>query len=286
MYVTLAFLKEDLPFNKVFPETKLAIDAITEAGNAVMKFYENEFVTKLKNDSEPVTDADISSNEIIQRILSPSGHLVLSEESIDDKKRLERERVWIVDPLDGTTDFVNRTGEFTIMVSLVENHKPILGVILSPSSKELYVSQKDQGAYHLNEGRWIKIRCNDVADLKKCRAVGSRFHLSQQEKQILEKSGIQKFTQRGSSLKVIDICLGKAELYMTTTDKMKQWDTCASHSLITEAGGKMTDVYGKELSYNDNSLRHENGLVVTNGKIHNDVLKILANQLKLKNNNL
>ena len=274
-------MNDDFPFQNTFPETKLAVNAAIESGRAVMNIYRQDFISRLKDDSEPVTEADIISNDIIRKTLSPLGYLILSEESVDDKNRLKQKKIWVVDPLDGTSDFVNKTGEFTIMISFVEDQKPILGVIFSPSSNELFVSQKDQGSYHLKEDRWSKIKVSDVSDLRKCRAVGSRFHASTSEEVILEKIGVAKFSPRGSSLKVIDICLGRAELYLTTTDKMKQWDTCASHSIVTEAGGKMSDLFGNELFYNENILNHQNGLLVTNGKIHNQVLKIL-NELKTR----
>ena len=266
----------DLPFQNTFPETKLAVSAAIEAGKAVMQIYGQEFVSKLKSDSEPVTEADIQSNEIIRKILLPSGYMILSEESVDDKDRLKQKKIWIVDPLDGTSDFVNKTGEFTIMIAFIENKKPILGVIFSPNYNELFVSQKDYGAYQLKDGNWSKIKVDDVSDLRICRAVGSRFHAFPAEEEMLKKIGVAKFSARGSSLKAIDICLGRAELYLTTTSKMKQWDTCASYSIITEAGGKMTDLIGNELLYNDNSLNHENGLLVTNGKIHDKILHIVS----------
>lgn len=264
------------PFQNIFPETRLAINASIEAGKAVMKIYGQEFVSKLKEDSEPVTEADITSNEIIRETLFPSGYMILSEESADDKARLKQRKIWIVDPLDGTSDFVNKTGEFTIMISLIENKKPILGVIFSPYYNELFVSQKDNGAFQFKDGIWSKIKVNDVSDLRTCRAVGSRFHASPVEEEILKKIGVAKFSARGSSLKAIDISLGKAEVYLTTTNKMKQWDTCASYSILTEAGGKMTDLKGKDLSYNEYSLNHEDGLLVTNGRIHSDVLQIVT----------
>ena len=124
-----------LPFKKNLQETKLAINAVIEAGKAVMEIYEQDFSVKLKQDRSPLTQADIKSNEIIQRIISVSGHPILSEESVDDKERLNCEKIWIVDPLDGTSDFVSRTGEFTIMVALIEHNKPILGVVYCPTNK-------------------------------------------------------------------------------------------------------------------------------------------------------
>ena len=266
-------MTEKIPIHQPLPEIHLAINAAFKAGEAVMEVYDQDFSSSLKNDNEPITEADIKSNSIIQKIISESNHPILSEESPDDKNRLDSKKIWIVDPLDGTTDFVKKTGEFTIMIALVENNKPILGVIYWPIKKQLFLAQKGKGAFQLNEENWEKISVSNISELKNCRAVGSRHHLSEKERNLLELLKISKFTSKGSSLKVTDISSGLAELYLTTTNKMKQWDTCASYCLITEAGGKMTDINGNDLQYNTEILNHENGLLVTNGLIHNEIIK-------------
>ncbi len=135
-------MSEKLPFTDTYIETELAINAIRKASKTVMEIYNSKFTTSFKDGNEPITEADIKSNQIISNSLSESNHPILSEESKDDlEKRLEAKKVWIVDPLDGTTDFVNKTGEFTIMIALVENQIPILGVILCPPQNTLYVAQ-------------------------------------------------------------------------------------------------------------------------------------------------
>lgn len=262
-----------IPIENPLLEVHLAIQAALEAGKTVMNVYNQEFSSTLKNDNEPLTEADVKSNQIIQKIISDSGHPILSEESVDDKKRLDSKKIWIIDPLDGTTDFVNRTGEFTIMIALVENNKPILGIIYWPTEEKLFLAQKGQGAFQQNQGSWTKISVSDISKLEKCRAVGSRHHISEKEHNLLTLLKVSKFTSKGSSLKVADISCGLAELYFTTTNKMKQWDTCASYCLISEAGGKMTDMKGNELKYNTENLNHENGLLVTNGLIHDEIIK-------------
>ena len=119
----------NLPISQPLPEIHLALDASLMAGEAIIELYKKNFSTSLKSDKEPITEADIKSNTLIQKILSETNFPILSEETIDNKERLNHKKIWIVDPLDGTTDFVNRTGEFTITIGLVENNKPILGVI-------------------------------------------------------------------------------------------------------------------------------------------------------------
>jgi 3'(2'), 5'-bisphosphate nucleotidase len=273
-------MSKNFPINPPMPEAKLAIEAAILAGKEVMSVYEKDFSSTLKNDNEPLTEADIKSNDIILKTISSSGHPILSEESVDDKKRLDFKKIWIVDPLDGTSDFIKKTGEFTIMISLVEDHIPILGVIYWPTESTLYLAQKGQGAFKSVNDTWSKISVSNVSELEKCRAVGSRYHISEAEQNLIKRLNLSKFTSKGSSLKAADISSGNAELYFTTTNKIKQWDTCASYCLITEAGGKMTDMHGNDLKYNTEKLNHENGLLVSNGLIHDQVTNIYDEFLK------
>ncbi len=268
-------MNEKLPFIDTFIETELAINAIRKASKTVMEIYNSNFSTSLKNGNESITEADIKSNQLISNTLSESNHPILSEESKDNlEKRLDAKKVWIVDPLDGTTDFVNKTGEFTIMIALVEDHIPILGVISNPSQNTLYVAQKGHCAYSIsNDDDWKKLGVTTTDELTNCKVVGSRFHQSENERKFLKELNISQFTSRGSSLKAIDLCLAKADLYFTFTSKMKQWDTCASNCTVIEAGGKFTDMNGNVLKYNRQKLNHENGLLVSNGIIHNKIIE-------------
>ena len=263
----------NIPISNKIPELDIAINAAQEAGNTILKIYEKDFKTFTKTDNSPVTDADLQSNKIIKEILSVTKHSILSEEDVDDKNRLSNDMIWIIDPLDGTSDFIDKTGEFTVMIALVENQKPILGVIAWPTEKTLFVAQKNCGAFRYSDNKWEKISVTKISELPKCRTIGSRHHLSDKEKDFIEKIGIKDFTSIGSSLKVGKISSGQAEVYITTTNKMKEWDTAASHCIISEAGGKMTDMLGNELTYNNKNVYHENGILVTNGLIHDKIVQ-------------
>ncbi len=262
----------NIPISNKIPELDIAIKAAQEAGNTILKIYEKDFKTFTKTDNSPVTDADLQSNKIIKEILSVTKHSILSEEDVDDKTRLSNDIIWIIDPLDGTSDFIDKTGEFTVMIALVQNQKPILGVIAWPTEKTLFVAQKNAGAFRYSDNKWEKISVTKISELPKCRTIGSRHHLSDKEKDFIEKIGIKDFTSIGSSLKVGKISSGQAEVYITTTNKMKEWDTAASHCIISEAGGKMTDMLGNELTYNNENVYHQNGILVTNGLIHEKIL--------------
>jgi len=264
-----------LPFNSNIPELEKIIDCMIRAGEKIIEIYNTDFSTEKKDDDSPITQADIESNRILKEVLDETGITILSEEDADDKKRLTEERVWIIDPLDGTTDFVNRTGEFTIMVGLVENHKSVLGLIYWPTKKKLYLAESGKGAFCHNE-EWEKIQVSMMSELQNCHALVSRHHLSEKEKNFLDEMEISVVTSMGSSLKVTEIASGDAEVFVTSTNKMKQWDTCASNCIISEAGGKMTDLFGKEFSYNTEGVYHENGILVTNGLVHQDALDAIS----------
>ena len=266
---------DELPFKSNLPELGKIIDGIVKAGEKILEVYETDFSTEKKDDDSPITQADIESNKILKEVLGQTGITILSEEDVDDKKRLSEEKIWVIDPLDGTTDFVNRTGEFTIMVGMVEKHKSILGLIYWPIKKKMYLAESGKGAFRHDE-EWEKIETTMMSEMQNCQALVSRHHLSEKEKRLLDEMEIAVVTSIGSSLKVTEIASGDAEIYLTTTSKMKQWDTCASNCIISEAGGKMTDMSGNDLVYNTEIVNHENGILVTNGLIHQDALDAIS----------
>ena len=273
-------MKNKIPFSNPLPETNLAINSVIDAGKTVMKIYNQPFETKIKSDNSPITEADIASNKIIQKIISTSDYPILSEETKDNKKRLEKETVWIIDPLDGTSDFVNKTGEFTIMIGLVRKQVPILGIIYCPPQNTLYIAQRNQGSYQLAGEKWSKMSVSTISDLTKSRTVYSRHHSEESERLFFKYIKTKKLTKRGSSLKAIDVASGTSELYFTSTNKIKQWDTCASYCLVKEAGGNMTDVYGNDLNYNIDDVNHQNGIIVSNGLVHEKVINSYKKFLK------
>lgn len=265
---------QEIPIRHPLPELQLAIRASVEAGNAILEIYGREFKTHTKADDSPVTEADLASNRIIRGILSDMPHMILSEEDSDDRRRLGQEIVWIVDPLDGTADFIDRTGEFTVMIAMVKSKRPVLGVINWPAGGTVFAAQHGAGAFKYHNNAWERITVSDISELAECRMVGSRHHLSEREKEFIKGLGIREFASVGSSLKAARIGSGEAEAYLTTTDKMKEWDSAASCCIITEAGGRMTDMLGNDITYNNGRVNHRNGILVTNGLVHDKIVKM------------
>ena len=247
----------------------VAVQAAKTAAELILSDSDKQKSVDYKGKTDLVTYTDKKSEQLICTIINETfpDHGILAEES---KSHLPNANYqWVIDPLDGTSDFVSKSGEFTIMIALVDKHEPILGVIYWPTNDILYLAQKDCGAYKFVNDVWEKLTISNRLELHNCRALGSRHHLSSHEVDFLKLLNVEKFSERGSSLKVTDICSGTAELYFTMTNKIKQWDTCASYCLIKEAGGNITDIFGNNLEYNTEIVNHQNGIMITNGLVHN-----------------
>ncbi len=132
----------NIPISNKIPELDIAIKAAQEASNAILEIYQKGYNTFTKTDDSPVTDADLKSNKIIKEILSITKHSILSEEDIDDQNRLSKDTIWIIDPLDGTSDFIDKTGEFTVMIALVQNKNQFLGLFHGQQKKHYLLHKK------------------------------------------------------------------------------------------------------------------------------------------------
>lgn len=258
------------PFTRVFPETELAFRAIRAAADRVLQVYNGAFEAAEKEDKSPVTKADLESHGVITRILSESNTPIVSEEG--EGNSISSSRFWLVDPLDGTREFVDKNGEFTIMIALVENGKPIVGAISHPLADTVYMAQSGQGAFRHSGGQWSQLQVSDITSLAGSRAVISRSHVSPEELGFIDSLKVSGYARLGSSLKALRICAGEAELYFAANSKMKQWDTCASYCLAVESGGKMTDMFGEEINYSTEAASHKKGIVISNGRIHDQFI--------------
>ncbi len=247
------------------------------AGGEILKYYNSDFNVAYKdgNPKSPVTDADLASDKIIKEGLVKYHFPILSEESADDKSRLNSEYVWIVDPLDGTSDFIGKAGEFSVCIGLVQKGEPILGVMYEPVFGRMSFAQKNQGSFLEKNGEKIKLRVSKEAYYDKMTILVSRHHLMPDELKLIEKLKIGNKITRGSVAKITVIAEGQAHIYINSSDKSSEWDTCAGALIIKEAGGKITDMDGNDLVYNNENPRHLRGYVVSNGTRHNDIIKAL-----------
>jgi len=245
-------------------ETKKVIAVAQKAGKKVMGIYGREFKVSEKKDKSPVTEADLVSQKVILEELKGFGYDILSEEK--ENTDFGKEKRWIVDPLDGTQDFLAKTGEFAIMIGLAEKEEPAIGVIYLPAKDKLYWAEKGKGSF-LNNSR---IAVSEVGDLKDSRIVTSRFHLDKDTRYFLDETGVLAVKAGSIGFKAGLIAEGKAEGYLTFSDKTCQWDTCAPQIILEEAGGKMTNLAGENLEYKK-EIKNLKGIIASNKLIHQQI---------------
>jgi 3'(2'), 5'-bisphosphate nucleotidase len=222
------------------------------AGTAILEVYGSDFAVETKEDHSPLTAADRKSHAIIRdelRRLYPDVPL-LSEESLPEELRQRRAwtRYWLVDPLDGTKEFLKRNGEFTVNIALVEGHTAILGVVLAPVLDRLYAGALGHGAWREERGRSEPIEVAAEA-ASPPRVVGSRSHAGSSLTEYLTALGPHELKAMGSSLKICLVAEGSADVY-PRLGPTSEWDTAAAQAILESAGGRMIDLVGRPLRYN------------------------------------
>ena len=229
-----------------------------KAGLETLKYYNEDIQVTHKNDSSPLTKADLASNKIIMNALQQLDRTIpiLSEESLVEwKERKNWTKYWLVDPLDGTKEFIKQNGEFTVNIALIENNKPILGVIFTPVKFDLYFAQKNYGSYKINSSSKLinlqeaeKIFVANQSSIK--RIIGSRSHSNQTfDSWVNQNFPNSEIVQAGSSLKFCLIAEGAADIY-PRFGPTSEWDIAAGHIIVNEAGGRVNTFENIEINYN------------------------------------
>lgn len=255
---------------------QIAITAALQGGAAILDVYNNaETKVEYKDDKSPLTQADGAAHRAIVKLLEPTGIPILSEEgkSIPTETRCSWSQLWIVDPLDGTKEFIKRNGEFTVNIALVEEGKPVAGVIYVPVLEELYVGTVGEGAYKLKAAPDVLASALDWGSAQKLpvthdipfTAVGSRSHMNEDTAQFLERykaaHGEVAILSRGSSLKICMVAEGKAHVYPRFAPTM-EWDTAAGQAIAESAGFEMVHPKtGASLQYNKEDLLNPHFIV-------------------------
>ena len=225
---------------------------VARAGAAIMAIYESAFSVQHKDDDSPLTLADLESQRIILEDLAriTPDVPVLSEESAQAPWAIRQNwrQLWVVDPLDGTREFVKRNGEFTINIALIVDHEPVLGVVAAPAQGLVYWGALGVGAFTRHRGESQQVIAT-APPRRPLRVVGSRSHASPQTAAYLARLGPHVTTGVGSSLKFCLVAEGKAELYVRF-GPTSEWDTAAGQALLEAAGGQVTRLDGHRLRYN------------------------------------
>lgn len=251
-------------------EYELAIKAALKAGDAIMAVYTTSFKVDHKSPEQPITEADRQANQIILKTLLGAypNDGWLSEETLDNPERLKKERVWIVDPLDGTKEFITRVPEFAVSIGLAVNGEAVAGVIYNPSTKQMFSGYKGGGAF-LNEK---KISVSKTTTLTYAKILASRSEIKRGEWKDFDGK-FEIIPSGGMAHKMAMIATGEADGSFSLSPK-NEWDFCAGTLLIKEAGGLVSRRDGSNFLFNKANPKTED-IVYGNKAIHKQLLEIL-----------
>ncbi|NMF56899.1 3'(2'),5'-bisphosphate nucleotidase CysQ family protein [Pseudanabaena sp. Chao 1811] len=255
------------------------------AGDILMKYYQAPQDLKITFkgvEDGNVTSADLAANDFIlgqlKQTFGTENFAYLSEETEDSTDRLDHEWVWIIDPMDGTSDFIRRTNEFAVHIGLSYRQRPVLGLVATPAQDRLFQGVLGNGAYmETRDGTKQRIHVSDKVNLEKMVVVASRSHRNYQLESILQQLPKAAEIAVGSiGGKFAAIASGNADVYISVSGKSapKDWDYCAPEIILTEAGGQLTHADLSPLSYNNLELRQWGTIVASNGHCHDQICQI------------
>jgi 3'(2'), 5'-bisphosphate nucleotidase len=268
--------------NSLARELRVAISLARAAGAAALEHYGRtlDIVHKSENE-DPVTQADHAANHVIvngiEREFPADG--LLSEETLDTVRRLSLARVWIIDPLDGTKGFIAGNGDFAVQIGLAIDGESVLGVVYQPAPDVLHYAARGAGAWVTRPETETpeRLRVSDETDFARMRMAASRDHHSPRMATVMRALNLREEIRRGSvGIKTGLIVERQCDLYVHLSSRTKHWDTCAPEAIVSEAGGRLTDLWGESLRYNTQEVENRNGIVAANGAAHPLVIERLA----------
>ena len=243
------------------------IDTFLYAGKISLELREKGLTKKIKSDNTPVSNGDLEVNKIItKKIVELTPNIsIVSEETKDNKSRTDLKDFWLVDPIDGTHDYINNLEEFTINAGLIINNKPVAGLIYAPAKKRMFFSYGENLAFELINGKNIKLDCSKNFDKNLIRFVSYSNKIKPEIEKIHQKFNVKKFTRMKSSLKFCVIAAGEYDGYVAEP-RACEWDIAAGHAILAHAGGKVTDFNGNEVFYGKKDFKNPS-LIIKNKNI-------------------
>jgi 3'(2'), 5'-bisphosphate nucleotidase len=259
------------------PELACAVELARLAGAQVLRMQRGELAVEMKPGDEPVTAADRAASELIVAGLAARfpDDPIISEELPPASGALGSARLWLVDPIDGTKDFIRGEDGYAVMIGLVSDGRPVLGVVYQPSLDRLFYGTPE-GAYVSHRGETAPLGVSAIAVASESRLVASRSHRSADIDRVKQRLGVADELNVGSvGVKLCLIASGVRDLYVNPAAKTKAWDTCAPEAILVPAGGRLSDLFGTPIDY-QRELAHRRGLVASNGYIHAEVVAKLS----------
>ncbi|HEX2876860.1 MAG TPA: 3'(2'),5'-bisphosphate nucleotidase CysQ [Polyangiaceae bacterium] len=259
-------------------ELAVLLRIASSAAKVVMEVYARPFDVEFKGPQDPVTEADKLANALICEQLEREfpGVPIVAEESdpatFEDFRKYDR--VFFVDPVDGTREFVDRNGEFAVMIGLVEGARAVAAVIDAPARGDVFAGWVGQGAFRITGGKQTDLHVSAISEVAQGRLVGSRSHRGPLLERALAELNPREVLVMGSAgLKGTLVASAEVEAYVAPGYAGKRWDACAADALVTAAGGKLTDTHGDAIDYRAESLSNSRGLIASNGHVHEALVR-------------
>jgi 3'(2'), 5'-bisphosphate nucleotidase len=252
-----------------------------DAGRGILRIYQGDFQVDYKSPGDPVTEADREANTLICARLEREfpGAAVVAEESASEHYASYRDhsRVFFVDPLDGTREYVAKNGQFVVMIGLLIDNLASLGVVYAPTTDTLWCGERGQGAFRIDsDGSEQPIRVSNVADPSQARITVTRSRRSEPLKQVLQQVEARHVMPMGSAgLKGALVADASADGYLAVGVAGKHWDACAMEALVSAAGGTVSDLRGQPLDYRSDELELSHGLLAANPALHEAIRRRL-----------
>jgi 3'(2'), 5'-bisphosphate nucleotidase len=261
-------------------ELNHAIEVAREASAVLLQIYATNFAVDFKGSgrNDPVTEADRRANSLIVERLREAfpDDGIVAEESEHKQSVFEKRRIWYVDPLDGTKEFVAKNGEFSVMIGLAVDGRAQLGVVLQPSDGTLYAGEIGVGAFVERAGARKPIEVSEHDEPHKLSLIVSRSHRPTATTELMQRLGIEREVSSGSvGLKIGQIALRNADLYVHMSDKSSAWDTCAPEAVLIAANGRFTDLAGEPIAYGVPDVRTRRGILACNSAAFSAVLPVV-----------
>jgi len=233
------------------------IDTFLYAGKVSLDLRDKGLIKKIKSDNTPVSNGDLEVNKIItQKLKEITPHLpIISEETSDNKSLNDLKDFWLVDPIDGTYDYINNLEEFTINAGLIINKNPAAGLIYAPSKKRMFYSYGENSAFEIVNGKIVELNCSKNFDKNEIKFVSYSNKIKPEIENIHKKFNVKKYVRMKSSLKFCVIAAGEYDGYVAEP-RACEWDIAAGHAILKHAGGIVTDFENKEIKYGKKDFKN------------------------------
>ena len=247
--------------------TEKLIDTFLDAGEISLNLREKGLIKKIKQDNTPVTNGDLEINKIIiNKISKITPEIpIISEENSDNRTSNNLKNFWLIDPIDGTHDYINNLEEFTINAGLILNNKPVVGLINAPAKKRMFYSFGNDNAYELSNKKKTKLNCSKNFDSNKIKFVSYSNKIKPEIQKIYKKIGVQNHFRMKSSLKFCVVATGEYDGYVAEP-RAFEWDIAAGHAILIHAGGTVTDFENNEILYGKKDFKNTS-LILKSKKI-------------------